>query len=51
MLSGMRERLRHFNGELFVESSATGAKILAILPLKSLSGREQALALRSSDVA
>jgi len=49
-ISGMRERLRHFNGRLSVESNATGTKILAILPLKPSSGREQARALRSSEV-
>lgn len=50
-ISGMRERLHHFNGELFVESNETGTKILAILPLKGLSAGEQALALRNSEVA
>jgi PAS domain S-box-containing protein len=50
-ISGMRERLRHFNGELLVESNATGTKILANLPLKSFSRREPALALPNSEVA
>jgi PAS domain S-box-containing protein len=50
-ISGMRERLRHFDGELLVESNAMGTKILAILPLKPASAREQALALRNSEVA
>jgi PAS domain S-box-containing protein len=50
-ISGMRERLRHFNGELFVESNDTGTKVLAILSLKPLSGKEPALAPRSSFVA
>ncbi len=50
-ISGMRERLRHFDGELFVESNATGTRILAILPLKPLSAREQAFVLPSSEVA
>jgi PAS domain S-box-containing protein len=43
-ISGMRERLRHLNGELIVESNATGTKIIAILRLKPSSGMEQALA-------
>jgi PAS domain S-box-containing protein len=33
-ISGMRERLRHFDGELHVESSPAGTKIVALLPLK-----------------
>ncbi len=33
-ISGMRERLRHFNGELHVESSSAGTKIVAFLPSK-----------------
>src|ERR1700723_3631156 len=32
-ISGMRERLRHFGGELVVESNGTGTKIYATLPL------------------
>jgi PAS domain S-box-containing protein len=36
-ISGMRERLRHFHGEFFVESNAKGTKILAIVPI----GRSQ----------
>jgi PAS domain S-box-containing protein len=32
-ISGMRERLRHFNGELVVESSDAGTKVYATLPL------------------
>jgi PAS domain S-box-containing protein len=31
-ISGMRERLRHFNGELLVESNSSGTTILATLP-------------------
>jgi signal transduction histidine kinase len=37
-LSGMRERLRHFSGELVVESNASGTKIVATLPLKAPGG-------------
>lgn len=50
-ISGMRERLRHFNGELFVESNETGTKILAVLPWKQLTPAEQALAFRNFEVA
>ena len=32
-ISGMRERLRHFDGELSVESNATGTLVTAILPI------------------
>ena len=41
-ISGIRERLRHFSGELIVESSATGTKIVAILPLKAFGGEQVA---------
>ena len=40
-ISGMRERLRHFNGELFVESNGTGTKIFATLLLKAFPAKEQ----------
>jgi PAS domain S-box-containing protein len=50
-ISGMRERLGHFNGDLSVESNRTGTKIRAILPLKPFLEREQAVALRTSEVA
>jgi PAS domain S-box-containing protein len=40
-ISGMRERLRHFSGELVVESNGSGTKVYATLPLKtSLSPRK-----------
>ena len=50
-ISGMRERLRHFNGELLVESDATGTKILATLDSKPFSRRQQDVAGRNSEVA
>jgi signal transduction histidine kinase len=34
-ISGMRERLRHFKGELLVESNAAGTTILASLPIRA----------------
>jgi signal transduction histidine kinase len=34
-ISGMRERLRHFDGELLIESNGTGTTIVATLLLKS----------------
>ena len=36
-ISGMRERLRHFNGELLVESNAAGTLVTAILPIPQAS--------------
>jgi signal transduction histidine kinase len=33
-LRGMRERVRSFQGELTIESSASGTKVSAILPAK-----------------
>ena len=44
-ISGMRERLRHFNGELLVESSSSGTLVTAILsipPNPKASSREAA---------
>jgi len=41
-ISGMRERLRHFNGELIVESNGTGTKIFATLLSKPHPATEQA---------
>jgi two-component system, NarL family, sensor kinase len=32
-ISGMRERLRHFGGELVVDSNGSGTKVYATLPL------------------
>jgi two-component system, NarL family, sensor kinase len=32
-ISGMRERLRHFRGELRIESNGTGTKMIATLPV------------------
>ena len=32
-ISGIRERLRHFGGELIVDSNGSGTKVYAILPL------------------
>jgi len=43
-ISGMRERLRHFNGDLFVESSGMGTRILATLVSKPFPANEQAVA-------
>jgi two-component system, NarL family, sensor kinase len=40
-ISGMRERLRHFSGQLVVESNSSGTKVYATLPLTtSLSPRK-----------
>jgi two-component system, NarL family, sensor kinase len=43
-ISGMRERLRHFNGDLFVESNGIGTKILATLMAKPFPTKDQAAA-------
>jgi signal transduction histidine kinase len=40
-ISGMRERLRHFNGELVVESNGTGTKVVATVLLKAFPPEEQ----------
>ena len=34
-IRGMRERVRHFHGDLVIESNGSGTKICAILPLKT----------------
>jgi len=40
-ISGMRERLRHFSGELVVESNGTGTKIVATVLSKAFPLEEQ----------
>ena len=40
-ISGMRERLRHFDGELIVESKGKGTKIVATLLSKGFPAQEQ----------
>jgi two-component system, NarL family, sensor kinase len=50
-ISGMRERLRHFNGKLFVESNGTGTKIFASLLLKAFPAREQVVVGQGRDIA
>jgi signal transduction histidine kinase len=40
-ISGMRERLRHFRGELIVESNSAGTKIVATLPSKAFPAEQQ----------
>ncbi len=34
-IRGMRERVRHFHGDLVIESNGSGTKVYAILPLKT----------------
>jgi len=34
-IRGMRERVRHFRGELVIESNSSGTKVSATLPLKT----------------
>ncbi len=34
-IRGMRERVRHFNGDLVIESNGSGTKVYATLPLKT----------------
>jgi two-component system sensor histidine kinase UhpB len=50
-ISGMRERLRHFNGELIVESDGTGTKIVATLPSKAVRAEEQVVAGQGREIA
>jgi PAS domain S-box-containing protein len=35
-IRGMRERVRHFGGDLVIESDASGTKVYATLPMKAL---------------
>jgi len=42
-IRGMRERLRHFNGELAIESSSSGTKISAFLPSPTTAKKEVTL--------
>ena len=50
-IRGMRERVRHFNGELVVESNATGTRVLAALVPKAFLVREQLVAGRGRESA
>jgi two-component system, NarL family, sensor kinase len=50
-ISGMRERLRHFNGELFVESNGAGTKIFATLLLKAFPAKEQVVVGQAREIA
>ena len=34
-IRGMRERVRHFHGDLVIESNGSGTKVHATLPLKT----------------
>ena len=34
-IRGMRERVRHFRGDLVIESNGSGTKVYATLPLKT----------------
>lgn len=50
-ISGMRERLRHSNGELFVESNGMGTKIVATVPAKAFPAKEQVIAGQGREIA
>jgi PAS domain S-box-containing protein len=50
-ISGMRERLRQFGGELIVESNGTGTKILATLPSKASPAEEQFVVSQAREIA
>ncbi len=50
-ISGMRERLRHVNGELIVESNSRGTRILAILLSKPFPQKEQFVAHQTREIA
>lgn len=50
-ISGMRERLRHFGGELVVESNGTGTKIVATLLSKAFPAEEQVVAGQGREIA
>jgi PAS domain S-box-containing protein len=50
-ISGIRERLRHFGGELVVESNGTGTKIVATLPSKALPAESRVVAGQQREIA
>jgi PAS domain S-box-containing protein len=50
-ISGMRERLRHFGGELIVESNGTGTKIVATLLSKPFRAEEQVSVGQGREIA
>ncbi len=50
-ISGMRERLRHFSGELIVESNGTGTRIVATLPTKEFPAEEQVFVSQGREIA
>lgn len=50
-ISGMRERLRYFNGDLHIESNGGGTRVLATLPLKPFRAKEQPASDVESEVA
>ena len=50
-ISGMRERLRHFSGELLVESNGKGTRLLATLPSKPFPPKEQIAARPAREIA
>lgn len=50
-ISGMRERIRHFNGELSVESNTKGTKIVAILQPNHFELPKRVVLNRNSDAA
>jgi PAS domain S-box-containing protein len=50
-ISGMRERLRHFDGQLVVESNSTGTKIFATLLSKALQVKEQVVESQRREIA
>jgi PAS domain S-box-containing protein len=50
-ISGMRERLRHFSGELIVESNSTGTRIVATLPSKAFPAEAQVVVGQGRETA
>jgi signal transduction histidine kinase len=40
-IRGMRERVRHFRGDLVIESNSSGTKVYVTLPFKTRSSRDQ----------
>jgi PAS domain S-box-containing protein len=49
-ISGMRERLRHFSGELVVESNGTGTKVVATVLSKAFPPEEQVTAGQGREI-
>jgi signal transduction histidine kinase len=46
-IRGMRERVRHFGGDLVIESNGSGTKVYATLPMKTAQSTHQSNTLQN----